>query len=93
MRRGAEVVVTTCPMCAFNLDHQQGEIKQKYPDFKEIPVLYFTQLLGLAMGLDYRTLGFEQNGVDPLPLLEKKGFLEVNGMGSFLWKEICLSSV
>jgi hypothetical protein len=32
-------------------------------------------LLGLAMGLDYRTLGFEQNAVDPLPLLKEKGLL------------------
>jgi len=69
------VVVTTCPMCAFNLDHQQAEIKQKYLDFKEIPVLYFTQLLGLAVGLDYRTVGFEQNAVDPLPLVKEKGLL------------------
>jgi heterodisulfide reductase subunit B len=75
IRRGAEVVVTTCPMCAFNLDHKQVEIKQKYLYFHEIPVLYFTQLLGLVMGLDYRALGFEQNAVDPLPLLEKKGLL------------------
>jgi heterodisulfide reductase subunit B len=38
-------------------------------------VLYFTQLLGIAMGLDYQTLGFEQNAVDPLPLLKGKGLL------------------
>ncbi len=75
IRRGVEVVVTTCPMCAFNLDHKQAEIKQKYLDFKEIPVLYFTQLLGIAMGLDYRTVGFEQNAVDPLPLLKEKDLL------------------
>jgi heterodisulfide reductase subunit B len=62
-------------MCAFNLDHKQAETKQKYLDFKEIPVLYFTQLLGIAMGLDYRTVGFEQNAVDPLPLLKEKGLL------------------
>jgi len=62
-------------MCAFNLDHKQAEIKQKYLDFKEIPVLYFTQLLGLAMGLDYRNVRFEQNAVDSLPLLKEKGLI------------------
>jgi heterodisulfide reductase subunit B len=41
-------------------------------DFKPIPVLYFTQLLGIAMGLDYQTLGFEQNFVDPIGLLREK---------------------
>lgn len=75
IKNGAEVVVSTCPLCTFNVDHKQADIKQKYLDFKEIPVLYFTQLLGMAMGLDYRTLGFEQNSVDPLPLLKEKGFL------------------
>jgi heterodisulfide reductase subunit B len=66
-----------CPLNtkAKNLDRKQVETKQKYLDFKEIPVLYFTQLLGIAMGLDYRTVGFEQNAVDPLPLLKEKGLL------------------
>jgi len=75
IKNGAEVMVSTCPMCTFNIDHKQLDIKQKYLDFKSIPVLYFTQLLGIAMGLDYQTLGFEQNFVDPLPLLKEKGLI------------------
>ncbi len=75
MKNGAEAIVSTCPMCTFNIDHKQPDIKQKYLDFKTIPVFYFTQLLGIAMGLDYQTLGFEQNDVDPLPLLKEKGFI------------------
>jgi heterodisulfide reductase subunit B len=75
IKNGAEVVVSTCPMCTFNIDHKQSDIKQKYLDFKTVPVLYFTQLLGIAMGLDYQTLGFEQNAVDPLPLLKQKGLI------------------
>jgi heterodisulfide reductase subunit B len=75
IKNGAEAIVSTCPMCTFNVDHKQADIKQKYLDFKSIPVLYFTQLLGIAMGLDFRTLGFEQNAVDPLPLLKEKGLL------------------
>jgi len=74
-KNGAEVVVSTCPMCTFNIDHKQSDIKQKYLDFKPIPVLYFTQLLGMAMGLDYQALGFEQNFVDPLPLFKGKGLI------------------
>jgi heterodisulfide reductase subunit B len=62
-------------MCTFNIDHKQADIKEKYLDFKEVPVFYFTQLLGIAMGLDYHKLGFEQNAVDPLPLLREKGLL------------------
>jgi heterodisulfide reductase subunit B len=75
IKNGAEAMVSTCPMCTFNIDHKQLDIKQKYSDFKSIPVFYFTQLLGIAMGLDYQTLGFEQNAVDPLPLLKEKGLL------------------
>jgi len=75
IKNGAEVVVSTCPMCTFNIDHKQSDIKQKYLDFKPVPVLYFTQLLGIAMGLDYQTLGFEQNFIDPMGLLKQKGFL------------------
>jgi heterodisulfide reductase subunit B len=75
MKNGAEVVVSTCPMCTFNIDHKQADIRTKYLDFKPIPVFYFTQLLGISMGLDYRTLGFEQNAIDPLPLLKQKGLI------------------
>jgi heterodisulfide reductase subunit B len=75
IKHGAEVIVSTCPMCTFNIDHKQAEIKAKYLDFKEIPVLYCTQVLGMALGLDYRMLGFEQNFVNPEPLLREKGLL------------------
>ncbi len=50
-RDGAQVVATSCPLCAFNLDNRQREVKEAYPDFEEIPVLYFTQLLARAFGL------------------------------------------
>ena len=75
MKNGAEAVVSTCPMCTFNIDQKQADIKAKYLDFKPVPVFYFTQLLGISMGLDYRTLGFEQNAIDPLPLLKQKGLI------------------
>lgn len=73
LKQGAEVVVSTCPLCTFNLDQKQSDILKTHLDFKTIPVLYFTQLLGIAMGLDIRTLGFDQNAVDPIPFLERKG--------------------
>lgn len=75
IKNGAEAMVSTCPMCTFNMDHQQTGIKEKYLDFHPIPVFYFTQLLGMAMGLNWQTLGFEQNAVDPLPLLKERDLL------------------
>lgn len=51
-RNGANIVITSCPLCAFNLDNRQKDIKQKYSDFKNIPVIYFTQLMTVAFGLE-----------------------------------------
>ncbi|UCC94347.1 MAG: CoB--CoM heterodisulfide reductase iron-sulfur subunit B family protein [Candidatus Omnitrophota bacterium] len=71
-RRGTEMILTSCPLCQFNLDDRQREIKKKYPEFEEVPVLYFTQALGLSMGLDQQVLRFDLNWVSPLALLEEK---------------------
>jgi len=71
-RVGAEVILTSCPLCQFNLDNRQKEIKRKYPEFEEMPVLYFTQLLALALGLDEASLRFDLNYVDPRTILESK---------------------
>jgi len=46
-KSGADLIVTSCPLCAFNLDNRQKIIKQKHPEFEEIPVLYFTQLMAI----------------------------------------------
>jgi heterodisulfide reductase subunit B len=68
----AEAIVLSCPLCGFNLDHRQKEIKEKFPDFKSIPVFYFTQLLALSLGLDEKVCRFELNFIDPRPLLKSK---------------------
>lgn len=75
-RAGADAIATTCPLCAFNLDNRQKEVVEKHPDFKQMPVFYFTQLMALAFGLDKDELGFEQNYVDPVPLLKQQKLLD-----------------
>ncbi len=75
MRRKADAVVLSCPLCDFNLDHTQEEFIQKRSGFNGIPVLYFTQLLALALGLNPEVCRFELNYVDPRPLLESKELL------------------
>ncbi|MBN2706801.1 MAG: CoB--CoM heterodisulfide reductase iron-sulfur subunit B family protein [Deltaproteobacteria bacterium] len=72
---GADLVITTCPLCQFNLDDRQPEIVKVDPAFKNVPVVYFTQLLALALDLDPAELGFERNLVDPLPRLRAKGLI------------------
>lgn len=75
VRWQAEALVVSCPLCDFNLAGKQGELRQKYQEFKGIPTLYFTQLLALAFGLDRKVCHFELNYQDPQPLLESKGLL------------------
>ncbi len=72
---GAEAVVTSCPLCHYNLDALQDRIRKVHPEFKTIPVFYFTQILALALGIDKNDLGLEQNRVSPLNLLKEYNLL------------------
>jgi len=67
---GADVVTTFCPLCAFNLDNRQREVRERHPDFEHIPVLYLTQLMALAFGLGEEACRFDLNHVDPTDVLE-----------------------
>ncbi len=69
-KHGAEAIITSCPLCAFNLDTRQSEIKEKNDDFQTIPIYYFTQLMGIALGIEENELGLEFNKIDPNALLK-----------------------
>jgi heterodisulfide reductase subunit B len=66
----ADTVVVTCPLCFYNLDALQPKMLKEYPDFRSIPITYFTQLLALALGVAPEKLFFESHVIDPLPVLE-----------------------
>lgn len=68
--RGAEALVVSCPLCFHNLDSQQAALQERHPGFRPLPVLYFTQLLSLALGHAPERQGFEKHRVDVAPLLE-----------------------
>ncbi|MFQ5711864.1 MAG: CoB--CoM heterodisulfide reductase iron-sulfur subunit B family protein [Candidatus Geothermarchaeales archaeon] len=72
---GAEVLALSCPLCHYNLDERQREIKAKHQGFGGIPVLYFTQLLGVALEIDIDHCGLDRHYVDPRPLLEAKNLI------------------
>ena len=80
-RKGADAIVLSCPLCSYNLGCQQALLKQKYPDFKGMPVIFFTQVLALALGLDPEICRFDLNPGEPLELL-KNGGLIPEGAGS-----------
>ncbi len=71
---GAEAVATNCPLCQFNLDKQQSEMAKVHANYRPIPVFYFSQLMGLALGLDASDYGWERHYADVRPLLSKGGF-------------------
>jgi len=73
--QGAEVVAVSCPLCAFNLDHRQKETARLYPEFKTMPVLYFTQLLATALGCAEKDLRLDLHYIDPKPLLVEKSLM------------------
>jgi heterodisulfide reductase subunit B len=68
---GAEAIVVACPLCHTNLDARQFQMDLK----EEMPVLYFTQLMALALDLSPREAALNKNLVDPRPLLKEKGIL------------------
>jgi len=72
LRKGADALVVTCPLCHFNLSQRQPELRYRYSDFTDIPVFYFGQLLALSLQLDPQVCHFELNYIDPLPLLKRK---------------------
>jgi heterodisulfide reductase subunit B len=76
VKRGAELLFTSCPLCNFNLDQRQAEVSRAYPDFRGLPVLYFTQLMALALGHDDTVCRFDLHYVDPRPVLATHHLLE-----------------
>jgi len=70
---GAQAVTTNCPLCQFNLDKQQAEMQKLHAGYRSIPVFYFSQLMGLALGLDVGNYGWERHYIDARPLLNERG--------------------
>jgi heterodisulfide reductase subunit B len=62
--RGAEAMIVACPMCHSNLDMRRGAINSFLGEKIDIPVLYMTQALGLAVGLDRKALGLQRHFVN-----------------------------
>ena len=69
----ADVIATVCPMCQLNLDAYQANVNQFFNTDYMIPVLYFTQLMGLAFGVSPVDLGIGKEFVDARPALAKIG--------------------
>jgi heterodisulfide reductase subunit B len=68
---GADCIVTPCPMCHFNLDAKQEDVEDCFGVKIDMPILYFTQLMGIAFGLNPKELGLGRNVVSLKKILNK----------------------
>ncbi len=67
----ADVIATACPLCQVNLECYQQQINQEYGTHFSIPVVYFTQLIGLALGIPAKKLGFGKEFLSPMKAIEE----------------------
>ena len=72
-QHGADCLAVACPMCHSNLDTKQKQMQTRSSDDTSMPIFYFTQLMGLAMGFTPRQLLLDKHFTDPLSLLKEKG--------------------
>jgi heterodisulfide reductase subunit B len=70
---GAHCLVTPCPLCQTNLDAYQSRVNSVFKTNYKIPVLFITQLIGLALGIDKKALGLDANIVTPVSRGRVKG--------------------
>jgi heterodisulfide reductase subunit B len=63
VENGAHCIVTVCPLCQMNLDVYQPKVNNLFGTKFDIPVIYFTQLIGLAMGINAKELGLSRLAV------------------------------
>lgn len=68
---GARAMVVACPLCQSNLDLRQKAINKTYKKDFNLPIFYFTQLVGLSLGIEPDKLGLNKHIVNPMPLLKE----------------------
>jgi len=69
----ASVIATACPLCQVNLECYQQQVNQEYGTKFSVPVMYFTQLLGLALGIPPKNLGI---GTELVPTTEVLSYVK-----------------
>ncbi len=71
LSNGAECMVTGCPLCQLNLDAYQSLVNKKFKTNFNLPILFFTQLMGVAFGLNEKDLGLKTSIVSAKRILAK----------------------
>ncbi len=74
-KAGANAIAVACPLCQVNLDARQRQIEETYHTQYGIPILYFTQLVGLAFGAYPQELGIQKLTTSPREVLGSIGLM------------------
>jgi len=61
LSNGADCLVTVCPFCQGNLDAHQSEVNRRFKTNFRLPILFFTQLMGIAFGVDSKAVDLKKN--------------------------------
>jgi len=75
LEAGADCIIAGCPMCHGNLDGWQKEISRESGKEYNIPVFFFTELMGLAFGDPSVWKWLKRHSIDSKPFLEQKGLV------------------
>jgi heterodisulfide reductase subunit B len=68
----ADMILCMCPMCQLNMDAYQSRVNGFFNENFRMPIIYFTQMLGIAFGLEPKQLGFGKELVAAEPVLRAK---------------------
>jgi heterodisulfide reductase subunit B2 len=68
----ADLILCMCPMCQLNMDMYQGRVNGFFNTNFKLPIVYFTQMLGVALGIDLKKLGFGKELVSAEPVIRGK---------------------
>jgi len=68
----ADMIVCMCPMCQLNMDAYQNRVNSFFGTSFNLPIIFFTQMVGVAFGLDPKKLGFGKEIVSAEPVLAGK---------------------
>jgi heterodisulfide reductase subunit B2 len=70
---GANVIATACPMCQNNLECYQQQVNLEFGTKYQVPIVYFTQLIGLAIGIPAKKIGLGKEFISFEPSLLQAG--------------------